>query len=135
VVWVYAEEDAGLTLMLTIAAASFIATGVILVLVAVPMIRRRVPPNRLYGLRVSATYADEWVWYEANAASGRDMLLLGVLQLAVAIVGLLFLRQLPIAYVLLNTAVICAGAIAVAIVGLLRADRLLKRRRQDSCSS
>ena len=121
--------------MLPIAAASYIATGVILVLVAIPMIRRRVPPNRLYGLRVSATYADEWVWYEANAASGRDMLLLGVVQLAVTIIGLLFLRQLPIAYVLLNTAVLCSGAIVVAVVGLLRADRLLKQRRRSGGSS
>jgi uncharacterized membrane protein len=118
--------------MLTLAAVMFIATGVILVLAAVPMIRRRVPPNPLYGLRVSATYSDEWVWYEANAASGRDLILLGVVQLAVALVAIPFLRQLPIVYVLLNTAVICAGAIKVAVVGLLRADRLPKQRRRDN---
>lgn len=34
-------------------------------------------PNRWYGLRLPATFADEQVWYDANAVGGRDMMLLG----------------------------------------------------------
>lgn len=48
------------------------------------MIRRRVTPNALYGLRVPAAFADEWVWYEANAQSRRDLRRLGVLVVVLA---------------------------------------------------
>ena len=49
------------------------ATGIVLILIALPLLFRWVGPNRMYGLRVPATFADEWVWYEANAKSARDM--------------------------------------------------------------
>ena len=39
----------------------------VLMAVAVPLARRRVPPNAWYGLRVPATFADREVWYAANA--------------------------------------------------------------------
>ena len=45
----------------------FAGLSVLLVLVSLPLLFRRIPPNAFYGLRVPATYADEWVWYEANA--------------------------------------------------------------------
>ena len=35
-------------------------TGLVFVAIAIPLIRRRIPPNRLYGLRVPATFVDEW---------------------------------------------------------------------------
>jgi hypothetical protein len=62
----------------------FIAMGLLLAALAIPLIRRRVKPNRLHGLWVPATIADEWVWYEANARSGRDLLILALVQVAIA---------------------------------------------------
>ena len=52
--------------------------GALLALIAIPMLLRRVPPHAIYGLPVPATYADKWVWDEANALAGRDMLVFGV---------------------------------------------------------
>jgi uncharacterized membrane protein len=117
-------------MMLPIAVFVSVAVGVIFILAAVPLMRRRIGPNRLYGLRVRATYADERVWYEANAATGRDLLILGVIQLLAALLPLPFIRQISeVAYVLVNVAVASVGAILLALVGLLRADGLLKKRR------
>lgn len=56
----------------------FVLVGALFIGLAVPLILRRMPPNSFDGLRVSATVADEWVWYEANARSGWDLLWLGV---------------------------------------------------------
>ena len=53
-------------------------TGIVLILIALPLLFRRIGPNGIYGLRIPATFADEWVWYEANAKSARDMCVLGV---------------------------------------------------------
>lgn len=44
------------------------------VLIAVPLARRRVPPNPLYGFRTPTTLRDEFVWYEVNAYFGRGLL-------------------------------------------------------------
>jgi len=102
--------------------------GLVFVAVAIPLIRRRIPPNALYGLRVPATFADEWVWYEANARSGRDLLWLGVI-LTVLAVGLPALGLGITAYIVWGL-VAGPGVIAMGIVGWLRANRLLEERRR-----
>ena len=108
--------------------ALFVVTGAILVGLSIPLIRRRVKPNPWYGVRVRATYADEWVWYEANAASGRDLLAVGMLVVVLAL-------ALPAAgldeeaYALTLCAVSTAGALGAALVGIVRANRLLAERR------
>jgi uncharacterized membrane protein len=57
--------------------------GLFSIVVRGSLASRRVRPNRWYGLRIRATLADEHVWYEANAATGRDLILPGsVLPLA-----------------------------------------------------
>jgi hypothetical protein len=37
--------------------------GSLFVALGIPLMRRRVPPNGAYGLRVPATCADEQAWY------------------------------------------------------------------------
>lgn len=62
------------------------AIGPVLIVLSVPLILRWVPRNRFYGLRIPATCANESVWYDANAVSGRHMLLLGVFMVALEFV-------------------------------------------------
>jgi uncharacterized membrane protein len=40
---------------------------------------RLVPPNVLYGVRTRATMADETLWYDVNAACGRDLAVAGAI--------------------------------------------------------
>ena len=106
----------------------FVGTGLLLVALAIPLIRRRVGPNGWYGLRVEATFADEWVWYEANALAGRDLLILGVLQTSLAVaLPWLGVRDLP--YAIANIVVQLVGPIVMAIAGVRRANALLRQRR------
>src|SRR5688572_8540710 len=93
------------TLMTTLL---FAAVGLLLVAGAVPLLRRRVRPNGWYGLRTPATFADEAVWYEANAGSGRDLLLLGLLVLSLALL-------LPLVPTLPSSA--HGGVLTAALVG------------------
>jgi uncharacterized membrane protein len=88
----------------------FPALGLLLAALGYPLARRRVRPNRWYGLRVPATFASERVWFEANAVAGRDLMLLGS---AVGIAGLL----LPLAG--LRDSLVAVGCTAVLAVGLL----------------
>src|SRR5262245_32450703 len=103
----------------------FTSVGLLLTALAIPLILRRVKPNGLYGLRVPATFADEWVWYEANARSGRDLLVLGLTQIALA----LFLPLVPgvteTVYAFGNVAALVLGTLTSCTIGWRRANRLL----------
>src|SRR4051812_44592985 len=109
----------------------FVAVGLLSIGLAIPLIRRRVKPNKTYGLRVPATFADEWVWYEANAGTGRDLLYGGLCELAAA---LLLLPISIVAYALINAGVILVSVLWMVGAGTSRADRLLKQRREGSAS-
>src|SRR5437762_14149503 len=106
----------------------FAGAGLVFIALAIPLTRRRVKPNALYGLRVPATFADEWVWYEANARSGRDLLWLGVI-LTVLAVGLPALGLGIAAYIVWGL-VAGSGVIATGIAGWLRANRLLEESKR-----
>ena len=101
--------------------------GVIMIALGIPMKLRRVPPNPLYGLRVPATFKDAQVWYDANAASGRDLILLGGWTLAF---GLLprWLGWSGDSHLMAWGFSIAAGALLMAIVGWRRANRMLRAR-------
>ena len=102
--------------------------GMVFLGVAVPLIRKKVPPNRFYGLRTSATLADEAVWYEANARAGRDVFRLGLL-VAVAGTGLYFVDVPVLLKVMAWLVVIEAGLMGVLIRAWRLADRLLEARQ------
>jgi len=63
---------------------AFAGIGLFSIVGGGPLASRRVRPNRWYGLRIRATLADEHVWYEANAATGRDLILPGSVLLVAA---------------------------------------------------
>jgi len=92
---------------------------------------RRVPPNGIYGLRVPATCADERVWYEANARTGRDFLVLGVVMVLLALGIPLMPIVSKLTYDIVLSALTIGGVIMVAAVGWVRANRLLSEREME----
>ena len=56
----------------------YIVLGLLMVVLAVPLIRRKVKPNGFYGFRVPQTLSDPEVWYAVNAHFGRRLLVTGV---------------------------------------------------------
>jgi uncharacterized membrane protein len=114
------------------AALVFPALGLLLVALGWPMAARRVRPNRWYGLRVPATFADEQVWYDANAVAGRDMMALGA---AIVVVALALTRvaNLPSsAYTGVCAGLLGVGSLILAVRGWRVANRLLRERRANS---
>lgn len=74
----------------TIFSSLFIAVGLLIAGVSIPLITERVPPNIFYGFRTRKTLSDERIWYEANRASGRALLVAGVITATASLVVLLF---------------------------------------------
>lgn len=54
------------------------ATALVFIGLSVPLIRRRVRPNRLYGFRTPSTLRDETLWYEVNQRTSWDLLWVGI---------------------------------------------------------
>jgi uncharacterized membrane protein len=106
----------------------FAILGFVLVVVSVPLVLRRIPPNPIYGLRVPACYKDDQVWYDANAASGRDMIVLGV-AIALLSVVLPVLGMRDFAYGIAWAVVAGAGTLVVTVLGWTRANRMLRERQ------
>ncbi len=57
---------------------SDLLTGLLLVLVAIPLIQRRVAMNRWYGVRIPKAFASEANWYAVNEVGGRWIAVAGV---------------------------------------------------------
>jgi hypothetical protein len=102
--------------------------SVLLVLLSIPLILRRIPPNPLYGLRVPATYKDEQVWYDANAASGRDFAIFGAcMTLLTFVLSAAGVRDM--AFAIAWSLAAGAGAICVVAFGWTRANRMFRERQ------
>ena len=111
--------------------AASLSMGVLFIALAIPLIRRKVPPNHWYGLRVPATLADERVWYEANARAGRELLVLGVLVMALG--ALLYLVTIPVwLSLLLWFAFIMCGLIVFVVRSWRFANRLLEHYKSET---
>src|SRR6476646_5502329 len=74
--------------------ALLLLTAVLLIVFAVPLWMRMVPPNRFYGVRTRATLGDEQRWYAVNSSAGFDLLISGIVLLA----GILVLERLGAAW-------------------------------------
>lgn len=98
--------------------------GALLIGLGIPLLRRRVRPNPLYGLRSRETLADEAVWYEANARLGLGQIVLGTGLLLLAW-GLPLLPDLSeTAYVLSCLAWLIFGVLALCIGAQVTARRM-----------
>ena len=65
---------------------TILGCALLLVLLAIPLILRRVPRNIVYGFRTRATLSDDYVWYEANAHFGRGLLIANVITAIAALI-------------------------------------------------
>jgi uncharacterized membrane protein len=102
--------DGGLGVYFTIA-------GLVIAALGVPLWRRKVGPNRLYGVRTAKTMRDEALWYAANARAGRTMVAVGVVTSATS-ASLAGLGVVGDTHALSMAVVLAVGAALVAFVGL-----------------
>ncbi len=56
----------------------YVCTSLLLVLIAIPLYLKKIPPNNLYGFRVKATLEDPELWYEVNRYSAGWLMFSGI---------------------------------------------------------
>ncbi|GIK64185.1 MAG: hypothetical protein BroJett018_19790 [Chloroflexota bacterium] len=76
---------------MTLLGVMFVGMGLLLVALAIPLMQRRIKPNAWYGFRTPSTLRDPDLWYDANAYSGRLLLVYG----AVIVITALLVALIP----------------------------------------
>ena len=88
-----------------------IGVAIVTALIALPLALRKVPRNRLYGVRTRRTLADDRVWYATNAYGGRCLIIASVI--TVGVVLILALTPLP------RDLLVPAGLVALVVPSLV----------------
>ena len=103
----------------------FAGSGLLAILIALPLINRRVKPNPWYGFRVRATLQNPELWYDVNAHLGRRLLISGFITTLAAVLLFLIPDLSPDTY-----AALCGGISVFAItLGLAQSARYLNQRQ------
>jgi hypothetical protein len=97
----------------------YVAAGLLLIGLAVPLIWRKVRPNAWYGFRVRQTLTDSDIWYAANAYAGKYLLGVGVITVVTAI-GLYRVPGITLDAYALACAGIILAALAVCVIQCFR---------------
>ncbi|HJS29470.1 MAG TPA: SdpI family protein [Anaerolineales bacterium] len=87
----------------------YAAAGLLLIVLAIPFIRRRIGINHWAGLRIPPTTEHPGVWYPANRYAGWWLLSLGILNLSAALLLGFWPGMTEGFYVLLMTGVLLGG--------------------------
>mgnify|MGYP001039917503 FL=1 len=89
----------------------YCAAGVLLAGLSIPLMRRKIPPNNLYGFRIEKTINNPELWYLVNQYSAKRMLWTAIAFVAVA-VGLYFLPGIGLDIYAMS----CLGVFSIGMV-------------------
>jgi hypothetical protein len=107
---------------MNLVAVLHLAVALIAIALSVPLIRRKIPMNDWYGMRIPAAFESDERWYEINAYGGRILLGWGVGVALIAGAGLLLERRHWVTY--------AWAALLVMLAGLGFAVSLVQRRAE-----
>lgn len=85
--------------------------ALITIVISIPLVLRKVPPNVVYGVRTRKTLSDPRIWYEANYRGGMALIVAGVVGLVGWVVLMMLLDRSTAAVAGLF---VCIGAMVVA---------------------
>jgi hypothetical protein len=123
-----ARHDSKGRLIMTTLLAFYVAAGVMLVLISIPLLLEKVPPNPLYGFRLSPALDDPKIWYATNKHSAKRVICAGA-STVIAAVALYFVPAISLnAYALGCLAVFTI----VLVVGLVQSVRFMKSLARPS---
>jgi hypothetical protein len=97
----------------------FVASGLVLAAVCVPLILGKIPPNGLYGFRVRKTMENPEIWYPVNKYGGQRLLVASLLEVLAAI-GFYFVPGLGIDVYSYTVLIVWVVMFTIALVSSFR---------------
>lgn len=111
---------------MTIILYMYVFMGLVLCLLSIPLVLMKIPPNPIYGFRISATLSDRELWYAVNRYSGKRLFLAGIVTVLSA----------PLLYLVPGIsldayALSCLAVFGVTLIfGLIQSFRFLQRYQE-----
>lgn len=70
--------------------ATNIACGILFVLISIPLVKKKVPMNKVYGFRFAKSFASQENWFDINHYGGNQLLRWSVLLFIIGILYFIF---------------------------------------------
>src|SRR6188472_1297293 len=99
----------------TVVAIALLAVGGIMFVTSLSLIKRRVPMNRFYGIRVREAFKSKERWLDINAYGGRQFAMWSLPIVITGILGLLLPAHLVFIYIPIAIGVIVLSALTPLI--------------------
>jgi uncharacterized membrane protein len=109
---------------------TILGCSILMAVLAVPLILRKVPRNRIYGFRTRTTLHDDEMWYETNAYFGRGLLIASLITIVSMIVLYYTPDVSPVVFLKATIATLVAPQLLMMLF-TMRFIRKLKSRRTD----
>jgi hypothetical protein len=100
----------------------YVGAGLFLIVISLPLLLKKIPPNPVYGFRLAPALEDPRIWYATNAHSAKRLMLAGASSV-IAAIALHFVPAITVDIYALGCLVVFA---IVAIVGLVQSVKYMK---------
>lgn len=99
-------------------------SGLVVVAVSIPLVRRKIGRNAMYGFRIPAAFASEQRWLEINAYGGRIFLRWGGALIVFGLGGMFLPERLWLRYAAVSVAPVLWGLFLAVLKTMKYAERL-----------
>lgn len=97
----------------------FVGSGLLLTVIAIPLVQRRIKPNLWYGFRTKRTLSNAQVRYEVNAYAGKRLFASGIVTVLAAL-GLYLVPGLTVEGYTLGMTIFALGPLTIALAQSFR---------------
>ena len=113
-----------MTLLMTI----YVLGGLLLILISIPLVFRKIPPNPIYGFRIRWTLEDPELWYSVNAYSAKWLMFVGFCAILGA-TGLALIPGIPLEIYAFGNLGIFVVSFTLALLQAIRFLRIQENQK------
>lgn len=109
---------------MTAAVIFLVMTGLLFILLSIPLMRGRVKPNAWYGFRITETMDNPDIWYKVNAYAGKWLLITGIVTILASLILALVPGITEDGYGILVSVIMLAFLLLTVVLGVRYAKKL-----------
>jgi hypothetical protein len=105
--------------------------NLLIIVIALPLIFREVPPNYWYGFRIKATIRNEKIWYLVNEFFGWGMVISSIISMVIILFLFNYRYIPPITYMNINIAVLLMPQIITLLLTISYLRHLIEKEKDN----